>query len=94
MGHDGLFSVPAGISFGRVVTEENLRLHPYVTPKVQLDAHFRDDDEEGDDLELGLAIDLGLDLAFQGSWTVRLGASLGDREAVAAGVAFPFAFRD
>jgi hypothetical protein len=54
------------------------------------DAFFDDDDEEadGDNTNLDLAVDLGLDLRFSPNFTVRFGATLGDREAVAIGLVF------
>lgn len=87
-----LVSLPVGVSFGRVVVEENVRIHPYVTPRLIVDAYLGDDYEGSDDMDLGLAVDLGVDVAFEANWMIRFAGVLGDREALAIGLAFPFAF--
>jgi hypothetical protein len=85
-----LLSVPVGVSFGRVVVEENVRVHPYVTPRLVVDAFLGDDHGLDDDMDLGLAVDLGVDVAFEGNWMIRFAGVMGDREALAIGLAFPF----
>ncbi len=82
-----LLSVPAGVALGRVIRNEQLQFTPYVGPRLALDVFFGDDNVE-DDVELGVAVDLGFDLAFSPSWTLRFGSSIGDHDAVAVGVAF------
>jgi hypothetical protein len=86
-----LLTVPVGVSFGRVVRDENIRVHPYLTPRLVVDAYLGDG-ENRDDVDLGIALDIGLDLAFESNWMIRMAAAFGDREAVAIGLAFPFAF--
>ena len=92
VGGDGVvLSVPLGLSSGHSFTGDGVVFTPYVTPRVVFDAAFDDDDEEDrdeDNTTLDLAIDLGLDLRFSPSFTVRFGATLGDREAVAIGLVF------
>jgi hypothetical protein len=86
-----LLTVPLGISVGRVVVGEGLRVHPYLTPRLVLDAYLGDDAR--DDLDLDVVADLGMDLAFQANWMIRLAGTVGGgREAVGIGVAFPFVF--
>jgi hypothetical protein len=85
VGDDVLLSIPFGVAFGRVLPAEGVRFHPYVTPRIIVDAFFGN----GDDLDLDFAVDLGVDLAFSGNWAFRFGASLGDREGIAVGVALP-----
>jgi len=87
-GNDALLSVPLGVSLGRAFSGDGLWVHPYLTPRFILDAYFGDSDRE-DDLELGLALDVGADFSFSSSWGIRLGASVGDREGIAIGVALP-----
>lgn len=94
-------SIPAGISLGRTFTTEEggrrgrgVRFTPYVTPRLILDA-FLDRGPDGpaagdsdDDLDLSLAADLGVDVNFGAGWSARFAATLGDRDALAVGVAF------
>jgi hypothetical protein len=88
VGDNVLISVPVGLTSGHVFTGEGVVFTPYVTPRVVLDALLGDEGEDDDDLSLDFAFDLGLDLTFSPSFTVRFGATLGDREAVAIGVVF------
>ena len=85
-----LISIPLGLSLGHSFENEGVGFVPYLTPRVILDAcidcgRFRPSD---DDVSLEFAVDLGLDLRLNRSFLIRFGASLGDREAVAIGLAF------
>lgn len=91
-----LVTIPLGVSMGRVLTSGQVRIQPYVTPRVVLDAWFGDDRCPGpgkcgddDDLDLGLVVDVGFDLAVSRNWLIRFGAAVGDREALAVGVILP-----
>lgn len=84
IGDDALLSFPLGISLGRGFDADGARFTPYATPRVVLDAFFGDDS----DLDLDLAVDFGLDIAFQPGWMIRFGATIGDRDALAIGVVF------
>ena len=86
-GDHALFTIPFGISVGRGFAAEDAWIHPYVSPRLVLDAFLGDD--RRDSLDLGLVVDLGLDLSFTRDWGIRFGASLGDRDGVAVGLAFP-----
>jgi len=89
IGDDFLLSVPAGISLGHTFPAEGARFTPYLTPRVVLDAWFGDDAPgDDDDVSLDLAVDIGLDLQFQGNWKIRFGGTIGDRDAVAIGIVF------
>lgn len=90
-GNGARISVPLGLSTGHSFTGDGVTFTPFVTPRIVFDAFFDDDDDEGNDgdnTDLELAIDLGLDLRFSPNFTVRFGATLGDREAVAIGLVF------
>jgi hypothetical protein len=91
VGHDILLSFPLGITVGGVVEGDGVRFTPYASPRVVLDACLGDSPGPcgGDDLDLSFAADLGLDLSFNRSWLIRFGASIGDREGIAIGLAFP-----
>lgn len=82
-------SVPAGITIGHTFDAESAQFTPYLTPRVFLDARFGDDGRGDDsDLDLGVAVDIGLDLRFNQNWRIRFGGSLGDRDGLAIGVVF------
>jgi hypothetical protein len=84
-------SAPLGITLGYSFQGEGARFVPYLTPRVILDALFGGNSD--DELDLGIAVDLGLDVrllgggAFAGK-SIRFGASLGDRDALALGIVF------
>lgn len=85
-----LISVPLGLSLGHAFENEGVGFVPYLTPRVVLDACIDCDRyrAEEDDVSLDFAADLGLDLRVTRSFLIRFGATLGDREAVAIGIAF------
>lgn len=94
VGDNVLVSFPFGLTGAHSFQGEGATFTPFVTPRVVLDAFFNDD-EGGDDsdLDLGFTLDLGLDLRLHSGGalsgvTIRFGASLGDREAVALGLVF------
>jgi hypothetical protein len=90
---DVFLTVPLGISVGRVVVEDNLRVHPYLTPRLVVDAYLGNGGGGGDDMDLDVAVDLGVDLAFEANWMIRLAGTVGGgREAIGIGLAFPFVF--
>ncbi len=84
IGDDFLLSFPAGITIGRTLEADGVRFVPYATPRVVLDAFFGDGH---DDLDLDVAVDLGLELGFARTWAIRFGATLG-RDALAIGIVF------
>jgi hypothetical protein len=64
---------------------------------VILDAFIGDDDDDDgddpprrgrDDVRLGVAVDLGLDLRVTSAFLIRFAATVGDREAVSLGLVF------
>lgn len=81
------FSAPFGATFGVPLDLEDLRLIPYVTPRVVFDAYFGNDDADADS-DLNFTMDLGLDVRVGPTWAIRFGATLIDRDAVAIGVVF------
>jgi hypothetical protein len=100
VGDGAVLTIPIGISLGRVVTDDEVWFHPYLTPRLVVDAFLGDDDPPGhgdegshahshDDLELGFVLDLGADFSFTGSWALRIGASVGDRDGLAVGFSVP-----
>lgn len=84
---DILASFPLGLAAGWSFDGPNLAFRPYVAPRMVLDAFFGD--EVDSDLDLGAAVEVGLDLAFSPTFAIRAAASLGDREAVSIGLAVP-----
>lgn len=89
VGDGVLISVPFGISLGGTIDADGVRFIPYGSPRLVLDALFDGGQGEDDsDLDLDVAVDLGVDLFFSPGWGVRVGGTLGDREAVAVGIIF------
>lgn len=93
---DVLLSIPFGIVVGWDIPLESATLQPHAGPRVILDAWFGDDDSPGsgpgrddDDVDLELAVDLGVDLVFDSGWTLRFAGTAGGREALAIGVGLP-----
>jgi hypothetical protein len=85
-------SFPLGVSFGWAFNGPDVQFRPYVAPRIVLDAFLGDDDpgsRNDDDLDLGFAGEIGLDLAFSQPWAIRTAASFGDREAVSIGISLP-----
>jgi hypothetical protein len=84
VGDDVLLSFPLALTLGRSVESDGVWFNPYVSPRVTLDAFFGD----GNDLDLGLSVDLGIDMSFDPGWAIRFGGTLGDRSALAIGMSF------
>lgn len=87
---DGVrISAPLGLSVGHTFTGDGVTFLPYVTPRIVLDAFLGDEDEgRDDDLDLELAVDLGLDLRLTQQFLIRFGGTVGDRDGVAIGLVF------
>ncbi|MBI4521606.1 MAG: hypothetical protein HY701_12270 [Gemmatimonadetes bacterium] len=82
-----LVSLPLGVSLGHTFSGEGVEFVPYLSPRLILDGYFGRDFPD-DDLDLALAVDLSVDVAFSPALTIRFGATFGDREALAIGLAF------
>lgn len=92
IGNGVLISVPAGLTLGFSFQGEDARFIPYFTPRVILDAAFGNDTRDSE-LDLGVAVDLGLDLRLMrggplAGKSIRFGASVGDHDALAVGIVF------
>ena len=87
-GEWGIVSLPLGLVAGVVWSEGAVTLSPWAGLGVGFDFQFGDQAPD-EDFEIRPAADLGLDLSFDEArrFTVRAGLSLGDRNAVAVGVA-------
>lgn len=84
-----VISAPVGLTLGRTFSTPEIRFTPHLAPRLALDLHLdRDEPDNGNALDLNFGVDLGLDLAFQPGWTIRLGASLGHRTGVGVGLLF------
>lgn len=88
VGDWALISFPLGMTFGRVLVADGVRFNPYLGPRLVLDARMGDN-APGDNLDLGLAVDLGVDISFDPTFAIRVAGSAGDRDALAVGVVFP-----
>jgi hypothetical protein len=89
-------SFPLGLSAGHSFQGDGARFTPYLTPRVVLDIVFGRERPDGSSAaaDLGLAVDLGLDLRLAagggpfGGTTIRFAVSLGDRPGIGLGVVF------
>jgi hypothetical protein len=89
IGDAALLSFPFGVAVGRDFQADGVWFNPYVAPRVILDAWLGSDRPRRDrNLELGLAVDLGMDISFDPGWAIRFGGTLGDRSALGIGVSF------
>lgn len=83
-----VFSVPVGMSIGVRLGSGNVSILPYVHPRVALDiTSVEFAGEEETETDGSFAIDLGADINLGSSLILRLGGSLGDRDAFGAGLA-------
>ena len=79
-----LVSFPIGVAVGRAFETDEVWFHPSVSPRVVLDGRFGG--EGSSDLDLDLAVDVGVDLGFGPSWVVRFGGTVGQRSGLAIGL--------
>jgi hypothetical protein len=85
-----LISAPLGASFAYEVRGDDIWFNPYITPYLVVDAALGDSRPSNrDDVDLGIAVDIGADLAFSAGWAIRFGVSLGDRQALGVGLHIP-----
>lgn len=87
LGDYTIISVPVGLTLGNTITGDGVNFTPYFGLKVAMDVYLGDA-RPRDDLDMDIAVDLGIDLQFQGGWIIRFGGSFGDRGAVAIGLVF------
>jgi hypothetical protein len=80
-------SLPLGLSVGHTFDAEDVSFTPYATPRVVLDA-FLGDDRPRDDVDLELAVDIGLDVRLTQAFLIRFGGTVGDRDGVGIGIVF------
>jgi hypothetical protein len=82
-------SAPFGLSFGHTFVGDGVRITPFLTPRVVLDANIGSDvpsAEEG--MRLRFATDLGVEFGFGPNWRIRFGGTFGQRDAVGVGFVF------
>jgi hypothetical protein len=85
LGHNVMVSVPLGLVAGwHGIGDDNV-LAPYVGGHVVLDLST----QEGQVVNLDGSFDVGVDLTLVSGFVVRVGASLGDRNALAVGLRLP-----
>jgi hypothetical protein len=83
-------AAPLGLTTGHTFHADNATFTPYVTPRVVLDAVIGDEGPpyQRRGMRLGMAVDLGLDLALHQGLLIRFAATAGQRNAVAIGLNF------
>lgn len=81
-------SIPLGVSVGLNLGSGGVSLLPYVHPRVSLDvSSFDTPVGEETDTNIGLSVDVGVDVGLGQSFILRAGGSFGDRDAFGAGLA-------
>jgi hypothetical protein len=85
-----LFEVPVGLSVGKILDTESIRIQPYGHPRIALVVISRND---SDDTDLEFLFDLGADIHFSPDWKLRVGATLADADAFGVGLAYRFGRR-
>lgn len=84
--------VPAGLVAGRRIRVEEAVVTPYLHPRLALDFVFREDTPgpggAGDETDLRLDLDFGIDVRVRPEWSVRAGVTLGRAVTVGAGLTF------
>ncbi len=83
-----ILSAPVGASFAYEIVASDIWFNPYITPLVVLDV-LMGAPSAADNFDLGLAVDIGADVAFAESWAIRVGATVGDRRGLGIGIHFP-----
>lgn len=87
IGDGTLLSIPLGLSIGARLGDGTFLLVPYVHPRVSLDvSSFANVTETN----LRFTADIGADAHVGRSAILRIGAALGDHDAVGIGIALPF----
>lgn len=88
VGDYALVTLPLGMTAGRSWSSGALWVAPYLSAGVAMDLALGDD-APGDAFEVSPAMDVGIDLAVDRArrLVIRVGAALGDRHALALGLA-------
>jgi hypothetical protein len=89
-------SIPVGVSFSHAYEGDGAVFKPYATPRLVADGYFGGVRTDSD-VELGFALDLGLDVqlssvltsaGFLAGSTIRVGTTLGSRNAIGIGIVY------
>jgi hypothetical protein len=82
-------SIPLGVSVGMSLGTGGVSILPYVHPRVSFDLSSFDNalGEEETETNIGLSVDLGVDVGLGERFILRAGGSFGDRDAFGAGLA-------
>lgn len=83
--------IPAGVSIGIGIPGPSFLVTPYVHPRLAIDI-FSFDTADGDETntELNIDVDIGADLRLGDSWTIRIGGTSGEVDAIGIGFAYRF----
>ena len=82
-------SIPLGVSVGMSLGTGGVSILPYVHPRVSFDLSSFDNvlGEEETETNIGLSVDLGVDVGLGERFILRAGGSFGDRDAYGVGLA-------
>ena len=84
-GTETVITAPLGVILGWTGEGSDVLFSPYGGGHVVLDFVTG----PGDSVRFDGVLDLGIDLVLSSGWMIRVGASLGDRESLAAGIRLP-----
>lgn len=84
--------VPVGLVVGRRLRAGDATVTPYLHPRLALDAFFREEGggpaAPGDETELRMDLDVGVDVRAAEEWSVRIGLTVGRDVTAGAGLTF------
>lgn len=92
VGDYAMIGFPLGLFVGRTFSEEDVRFSPYAGAVLALEGHIGRESQTGqeqDELDLGIVVDLGTDIAFTSEFAIRFGGTVGDRNALSIGIVLP-----
>lgn len=87
--------VPLGVSIGTMLDAGNLRIQPYLHPRIAFDYISFDAPPGVDDSdsELNFDLDIGADVDLGPQFVLRFGATVGDFDGIGLGIAYRFGRR-
>lgn len=90
VGDHAMVSLPLGLFVGRSLTGEGVRFSPYAGGRLSFDGHLGRDTPSGsaDEIDVALSLDLGGEVVLSEGLGVRVGASVGDHDALSIGAVF------
>lgn len=91
IGDHAQVSLPLGLYVGRSFPDQGVRITPYAGGRLSFEGHLGRDAASGtaDELDVAVSLDLGGEILLSQGLGVRVGASVGDQDALSVGAVFP-----